>query len=356
MSRTVQVTIALPLPSELLDRVRSVSSSLEVKHLSRMQRYVYRDGRPLWAGYSEPPDAGDESEEAARETLREVLATSEVVLTNPIVLGDIQARAPGLRWLQLTSAGADRLIESDLVRSRRVQVTTASGLHAVPISEYVIGAIIAFAKGLPGAVRAQEQRTWRPYLARELEEATVSIVGLGAIGSRVAELAKALGMRVLASRRSCEHRLSGAEAGEPRVDELVPPSDLPYLLAEADYLVLSMPLTDESRGLIGEDQLRAMKPGAVIVNIARGPVIDQPALIRALREGRIGGAALDVTDPEPLPPDNELWSMPNVMITPHISGGTPRYMDRAIDIFCDNLRRYLADEPLRNVVDPARGY
>jgi phosphoglycerate dehydrogenase-like enzyme len=150
--------------------------------------------------------------------------------------------------------------------------------------------------------------------------------------------------------------MTGAEAGTPFVDEMFPPSELAAFLAESDYVVLAVPLTAESRHLIGEAELAAMRPTAVIVNIARGAVIDQDALVKALKAGRIGGAALDVTEPEPLPPDSELWGLENVMITPHISGGTPRYMDRAIGLFCDNLRRYLAGEPLRNVVDPKRGY
>jgi phosphoglycerate dehydrogenase-like enzyme len=356
MSRIIPVTIALPLAADLLERVRSVSSTLDVKQLSRTQRYVYREGRPLWAGYNDPPDTGEESEAEAASTLSGILSGTEVLLSNPIVPEDILGRAPALRWLQLTSAGADRLIESPIVLSGRIQVTTASGLHAVPISEYVMGAILAFAKGLPGAMRAQSDSAWRPYIAREVEGATVCIVGLGAIGSAVARLARALGMRVVASRRSCITRTTGAEASKTNVDELCPASDVDYLAAQADYLVLSMPLTDESRGLIGEPQLRAMKPSAVIVNIARGPVIDQASLVRALREGWIAGAALDVTDPEPLPPDSDLWRAPNVLITPHISGGTPRYMDRAIDIFCENLRRYVDGQTMRNIVDPDRGY
>jgi phosphoglycerate dehydrogenase-like enzyme len=324
--------------------------------MSRAQRYVYREGRPLWAGYDETLDETEETEQMARTALDQILSTTAVLLTNPIVPDDILSRAPNLDWLQLTSAGADRLMETDVVQSGRIKVTTASGLHAVPISEYVIGSILAFAKGLPGSFQAQSERTWRPYVAREVEGATVSIIGLGAIGSRVAKLASALGMRVVASRRSCVTRCSGHEAGLLNVDELCPPGDLRYMLASADYVVIAVPLTQESEGLIREEELSAMKPTSVLINIARGKVIDQEALVRALREGRIAGAALDVTDPEPLPPDNELWSVPNVLITPHISGGTPRYMERAIDIFCDNLRRWLDGETLQNVVDLRRGY
>jgi phosphoglycerate dehydrogenase-like enzyme len=163
-------------------------------------------------------------------------------------------------------------------------------------------------------------------------------------------------MRVLALRRSADRRLTGDESGMPGVDEMLPPSDLPYLLAESDYVVVALPLTPESRGLIGEPELRAMKPNAVIVNIGRGAIIDEAALVRALKEGWIAGAALDVFQQEPLSPESELWGLENVIVTPHISGGTPRYMERAVGLFCDNLRRYLAGEPLRNIVDPARGY
>jgi len=355
MSQPVPVTIVLPMSPHLLERIGAVSSRLDVTYLSRTQRYVYRDGRPLWAGYAEEP-APEEDTGEARRALDEILARTEVLLTNPMTPDDILDRAPALRWLQLTSAGVDRLLTTPVVQSGNVTVTTASGLHAVPISEYILGAIIAFAKGFPGAIQKQHDHLWQPHLPRELEGATAGILGLGAIGKRAAELCKGLGMRVLAIRRSAERRMTGAEAGEPAIDELLPRSELHTLLAESDYVVLAVPLTEESRGMIGEAELRAIKPGAVIVNIARGAVIDQPALISALRAGHLGGAALDVTDPEPLPADHELWDVPNVMITPHISGGTPRYMDRAIDIFVENLEKYLAGEPLRNVVDPKRGY
>jgi phosphoglycerate dehydrogenase-like enzyme len=260
-----------------------------------------------------------------------------------------------LKWLQLTSAGVDRLLDAPVVRSR-VVVTTASGIHAVPISEYVIGAMLAFAKGFPRAMRAQGERTWRPYWPEELERKTVGVLGMGAIGARVTQLCRALGMRVLAMRRSAEGRVKGEGSGVEDVDEMLGPGELPYLLAESDYVVVAVPLTAETRGMIGEAQLRAMKPGAVVINIARGAIIDEQALVTALRERWIAGAALDVFQSEPLPAESELWGLENVLITPHISGGTPRYMERAVELFCDNLRRYLAGEPLRNVVDPARGY
>jgi phosphoglycerate dehydrogenase-like enzyme len=353
--RSAKVTLALPVADELQEMIRSTDPRLEVTALTRAQRRVYRDGRPLWAGYPEPPRAEDESEEEARERLEPILRETEVLLSNPIVPDDIVERAPALRWLQLTSAGVDRLLNSPAVQSR-VTVTTASGIHAVPISEYVIGAMLAFAKGLPRAFRAQQERVWRPFWPDELEAKTVGVLGVGAIGARVVELSKALEMRVLAMRRSVQRRMTGEEAGNLAVDEMLPPSELAYLLGESDYVVVALPLTPESRGLLGEAELRAMKPNAVIVNIGRGAIIEEQALVRALKEGWIAGAALDVFQQEPLSGESELWGLDNVIVTPHISGGTPRYMERAVGLFCDNLRRYLADEPLQNVVDPARGY
>jgi phosphoglycerate dehydrogenase-like enzyme len=353
--REVTVVLALGLNEDLVSSIREVSPGLRITTLSWAQRRAYRGGRPIWYAYAEERRPDEESEEEAQASLAAVLAEMEVLFTSPLMPPDLGERAPNLRWVQLTSAGADRLLDSPLVRGD-VTVTTASGIHAVPIGEYVFGVMLAFAKGLPGAMRAQAERTWRPYLAEELHGKTVGIIGLGAIGGYVAKLAAADGMRVLAIRRSAAGRKTGGETGNPDVGELLPPSDLPYLLSQSDYVVIAVPLTAESRGLIGEAELRSMKPTARIVNIARGSVIDEPALIRALTEGWIAGAALDVFEREPLPAESALWALDNVLLTPHISGGTPRYMERAVDLFCDNLRRYLDGRPLLNVVDPERGY
>jgi phosphoglycerate dehydrogenase-like enzyme len=353
MHQKPRVTIAMPLADQLLDRLHMLDSRLQVTSLTSVQRRVYRDGRPLWAGYGESATGAEQSEEEARKAVDDILASTEILFTNPITPKDILAKAPDLRWVQLTSAGVDRLLEAPLLRSD-VTVTTASGIHAGPIGEYVLTVMLAFAKGLPAAMTAQSERTWRPFWADELYGKTVGIVGLGAIGGRVASLARAFGMRVLAIRRSVRERTAGRD-DEP-VDELLPGSDLSYLLGESDYVVIAVPLTAESRAMIGETEIATMKPTAVIVNIARGAVIDEPALMRALKDRRIGGAALDVFSQEPLPPDSELWGLDNVIATPHISGGFPRYMELAVDLFGDNLRRYLAGEPLRNVVDINRGY
>ena len=352
MPDKVNVLLALPVSAEQRAQIEAVSARLEVMSLSRAQRLAWREGRPLWAGYQEPAPSGDETAKEARARLDAILSEAEVILSNPMAPNDVLDRAPKLRWLQLTSAGVDRLLDAPIVHAPGVEVTTASGIHAVPISEFVLGAMLAFAKGFPGALRAHAEGNWSPYLPEELAEKTVGILGFGAIGSRVAALAHAFGMEVLAIRRSVGSR----HRGNGHVSEFLPPSELTYLLGESDYVVVAVPLTQESRHMIGETELRSMKPTAVIVNIARGAVIDEPALVRALKEGWIAGAALDVFEQEPLPADSELWKLPNVLLTPHVSGGTPRYMERAIDLFCDNLHRYLEGRPLLNVVDSQRGY
>jgi phosphoglycerate dehydrogenase-like enzyme len=351
----VRVVLALGLPEELVAAVRQASPRLRVVSLSWAQRRLYRGGRPVWWVYAEERRSAEETEEEATVNLAAILAEAEVLFTSTVIPPDIAAHAPKLRWVQITAAGAEGLLDSEMVRSG-ITLTTASGIHAVPIGEYVMGVMLAFAKGLPAAMRAQAERTWRPYLAEELHGKTVGILGLGAIGGYVAKLAKADGMRVLAIRRSVRRRAAGRKAGIVDVDELLPPSDLPDLLSQADYVVIAVPLTPESRGLIGERELRTMRPTARLINISRGALIDEAALVRALKEGWIAGAALDVFQQEPLPGDSELWGMDNVILTPHISGGTPVYMERAVALFCDNLRRYLAGEPLRNAVDLQRGY
>ncbi len=353
--KEVAVVLTLGLPEALASSIRDVSPRLRVVQLSWAQRRVYRGGRPVWYAYAEERGPEEETEEEAKANLANALAEVEVLFTSPVIPADITERAPELRWVQLTSAGVDWLLDGRLAQSG-ITITTASGIHSVPIGEYVMAVMLAFAKGLPGAMRAQGERTWRPYLADELHGKTAGIIGLGAIGGYVAKLAKANGMRVMAVRRSAERRSTGDEAGFSDVDELLPPSDLPYLLSEADYVVIAVPLTSESRGLIGERELRTMKPTARIINIARGAIIEEATLVRALKEGWIAGAALDVFEKEPLPPESELWGMENVILTPHISGGTPVYMERAVALFCDNLRRYLEGEPLRNAVEVGRGY
>jgi phosphoglycerate dehydrogenase-like enzyme len=271
---------------------------------------------------------------------------------------DLLERAPKLRWLQNPGAGLERLRPLKVLDpGSRVIVTSASGIHETQISEYVIGSMLVFNRSWPEMVRLQDQHSWprqsdtTHLRQRELANATLGIVGLGHIGRSVAKLARAFGMKVLGTRFS-------AHAGEqdPDVDRLYPFDALHELLSESDYVVLSVPLTERTEKMIGEPELRAMRKNAYLVNIARGAVIDEDALIRALKEGWIAGAGLDVAINEPLPADSPLYTTPNLILTPHISGGSEHYNERLADLFAENLRRYRAGQPLLNRYDAEKGY
>jgi phosphoglycerate dehydrogenase-like enzyme len=266
---------------------------------------------------------------------------------------DLILSAPKLRWLQQWGAGADWLLRYPQVRHKDFVLTNASGVHAVPIAEHILAFMLSFARQLHHAVRAQQQQEWdRPQRAGfspqepifELCGRTLLLVGVGAIGQRIAQVASALGMRVLGIRRNPEQAVPGVEA-------MYGPEQLLSVLPEADFVVLTVPLTPETRGMIGEPALRAMKREAYLLNIGRGGTIREETLVRALQEGWIAGAGLDVFEREPLPSDSPLWQMRNVIVTPHYAGLTPRYEQRALAIFFDNLARYVAGGPLRNVVD-----
>ena len=292
------------------------------------------------------------STRAERDAL---LATAEIIcLRFPFPL-DLLSRAPRLKWLHQTPAGASNLLRGDIWGSP-VTVTTSRGLNNVlPIAEYVLATIFLFAKALPYAFHDQTRREFDRHQYRSvlIQDKTVGIIGLGGIGNEVARLAKAVGMRVMATRRSAPT----VQYDTQGVDELLPPAELPRLLEHSDFVVLSTQWTPQTEHIIGAAELRQMKASAYLVNVARGELIDQPALVSALRSGEIAGAALDVYfDEFAGPPPEELWQLPNVVITPHTSVSTDVQQARGIELFCENLQRYLKGEPLLNVLDWERGY
>jgi D-2-hydroxyacid dehydrogenase (NADP+) len=289
---------------------------------------------------------GDNSQ---KDKLDNILAGADVIF-GLMLTKDVLSRAPKLKWLQMMSAGVDRLRDTEIWRSK-VTITGVSGIHASPIGEFVLGLMLMFAKDMPRCFRMKQNHEWQRYLPRLLYGKTVGIAGLGHIGSEVARLSKAFGMKVIATRRSVK------KAGKARnVDLLLPQARMKEMLAESDFVVLSVPLTPETRHIIGRAELKAMKPSAYIINIGRGSLIDEEALIRALDEKKIAGAGLDVTATEPLPEESRLWEMDNVILSPHVSGGMEDYMGRATALFCENLKRYLAGKRLVNVVDRTKGY
>lgn len=287
----------------------------------------------------------------------EALSDADVLYT----AGDLPMpeAAPALRWVQVHSAGVDSLIRHPLFlraeqAGRPIALTTAAGVHGPNISEYVLMMMLAFAHRLHRAFEMMQRRVWShdriAFLPDELYGATVGVIGYGGIGREVARRCQAFGMRVLVMRHS--GRAAPAQAGI----EFVARDNLRALLSASDYVALAVPLSPQTYHLIDRDAIACMKPNAVLVNIGRGDVVDEAALIDALSEKRIGGAALDVFHREPLPADSPLWRLDNVILTPHIAGITPKYDERAGALFAENLRRHIAGEPLLNRVDFARGY
>ncbi len=264
---------------------------------------------------------------------------------------EVLRAAPKLKWVQNGGAGVEHFMNPDFIASP-VILTNAQGIYAVPIADHVMAFVLHFARGFGYFTQKQMERKWAEWGERNLDELndnTLGIIGIGGIGSEVAKRAKGFGMRVIATRRKPEKRSYYA-------DEVRGDNELNWLLAESDIVAICAPLTNRTRHLIGEEQLRSMKPTAYLINIARGGLIDEKALFKALKEGEIAGAGLDVFEQEPLPADSPLWDLPNLMITPHRGGDSPRSHQRFLDLFCENLRRYLASEPLLNLVDKNEGY
>jgi len=265
------------------------------------------------------------------------------------------AAAKRLRWIQSANAGADANLFPEMMASP-VILTNGSGVHVTCIPEHVIGQMLVLARNFHEAQRLQAQRQWNRFQVilfgggvRELRGSNLAIIGAGPIGENLVPLARALGQNVRVLRRDASRPVAGAEA-------VLPPESLHELLGWADFVVLAMPLTTATRGMIDAAALAAMKPSAYLINVARGEVLDDAALVAALRTNRIAGAALDVFDEEPLAADHPFWELPNLVLTPHISGYTPHYFETIVTMFEDNLERFLRGAPLHNLVDKDLGY
>ncbi len=336
-----KVLMTLRFTQVQIERVRAVSPQLEVVQKSVQEGSDGRDTASLFGG-------------------------DEEIFYGFTPPRDLSA-APRLKWAQLHSAGINHLTNHPILGSD-IRITTASGIHAVPIGEFAIALMLALARRVPRMVRMQDggewaKERWQTFLGVELRGKTLGIVGYGSIGREAARIAKnGFAMRVLTMTRSGNKQDRGyAEPGVGDPEGKLPDAwftreQLRDMLAQSDFALVSAPLTDETRRMIGERELQAMKPTAFIVNIARGEIIDEGALVRALKEHWIAGAGLDVFAQEPLPAESELWKLENALIAPHVSGATPHYDDRAVELFCENLRRYLRGEELLNLVDRDKGY
>lgn len=334
--------IASYLEPEHVARIRAVDERLHVVYepeLLPAPRYA--------ADHTGPPRALTEAQE---RRWREYLAAAEILFDfDHARRQELPDLAPNVRWIQATSAGIGQFVRR-MGYDRRMPhtvFTTASGVHAQPLAEFAFMAILVHYKNLARLQADQQAKRWERYATTDLAGRTLAVVGLGKIGQEIARIARAFGMRTTGTRTRPDAQ---------GVDVYFEPARLRELLAEADVVVLAVPHTDETEGMIGAGELAAMKPGAYLVNVARGAVVDEPALVAALQSGRLAGAALDVFAQEPLPAESPLWEMPNVLVSPHSASTSDRENARITDLFCDNLRRYLDGRPLHNVLDTARLY
>jgi phosphoglycerate dehydrogenase-like enzyme len=289
---------------------------------------------------------------ADEESWRKVRGRAEAVIGGGAPAAEDLDAAPKLRWIQATSAGVEAFMTPELA-GRDLVLTNFSGIHATNIADHVLALIFAFARDLKTLLGRQARHEWPEgddaLTTFEPSGQTLGIVGLGDIGEVLAQKAHGLGMRVLALQR---HPYNPP----PSIDRVLTGDELPELLKESEHVVLCLPLTDATRHIIGREELGQMRRGAYLYNIGRGGLIDQEALMEALRDGRLAGAGLDVTDPEPLPADSPLWDLPNVLVTGHTAAATPKLWERGIELVLDNVRRFLSDEELRNVVNTKAGY
>lgn len=330
--------ITLPFPEPLVERLRAVS--------------------PRLALHVRPARTGD-------ELPRDLLPDIEILYTVR-ALPEPQA-VPSLRWIQFHFAGIDHLDGHPLL-SGDVQITTLSGAAAPQMAEVALQSMLALGHRLPAILADPPRRRWSDdryerYRPLELRDSTVGLVGYGSVAREIARLCRAFGAQILATKRDLMqledpgYVLEGL--GDPQaelVDRLYPAQALPSMAAQCDFLVVTAPLTPETRGMIGRRVFAQMKPGAFLIDLSRGGIVDHGALIEALNEKQLAGALLDVYPVEPLPENSPLWEMPNVILTPHIAGASAHYFERAADLFAENLQRYLAGQPLLNRYQPRRGY
>ena len=335
----VHVVVATSLADDLIERIERVGGRVRVADAAaKLLEELPSALRPM----QQP--APDRSGGRSLDTM---LAEAEVVLAARRLPADVGRRSPNLRWIQLPMAGTELARDLDVWNDPNVVITSAAGVNAGPVAEWVMTQALTLAKQVGRMVRGQRSRTWDRFELPQLRGATIGIVGFGAIGRETARLAAAFGMRVLAVKRNPDG-VGGVE--------VLPPSELDRVLRESDFLVLAVPSTPETRGMIGARELGLMKETAYFINPARGDVVDEAALLAALAERRIAGAALDVLQSEPPPSDSPWWEVDNALVTAHVAGLFPGYDAAVVDLFVDNLRRYLVGQPLRNAVDRARAY
>lgn len=339
MSEYVEAFITIPFADHLVAQLNNISPRLKINVVKARK---------------------------VEEIQPEVWQRAEVLYTNVIL--PLPDQVPNLRWLQFHWTGIDHAINHPLIQKPGLVITNLSGVGSPQMAEYAVMMALALGHRLPDLIVHQKRSEWpkdrwERFSPLELRGSTVGIVGYGSVGRQVAHLMHEFGVTLLATKRDVLHPADTGYIpegmGDPEGDfiyRLYPPQALGSMLKECDFVIITVPLTAETRNLIGAKELSMCKPSAFLIDVSRGGVVDHSALYAALRDQKIAGAALDVFPEEPLPSDNPLWKMPNVILTPHISGNTPLYDDRAVAFFAENLHRYLAGLSLYNRVDITRGY
>ncbi len=332
----IRVLITQPFASKLIQSLQSISSQLIIKHVPTKN----------------PAE------------LEKEWPTVEVLYTAKIVPKPEQA--PCLSWIQAHFAGIEHLLKHPI--TNQVHLTTASGVGAKSIAEYVIGGLLSLNHHIPSFLEHQSQKAWSSkrlqiFVPSELQNTTLGIIGYGGIGQEIARLASAFGMKILVTKRDiAEPSINSWQFPNPSkiqhglVEKIYLPEHLHIMLKQCDYVVTAVPLTENTKHMISSLEFSAMKKGTILVNISRGKVVDELALIDALQSDHLRGAILDVFETEPLDAKSPLWNLPNVIISPHVSGLTPNYDQRAVELFENNLKRYLSGNPLLNEVNIKRGY
>jgi len=334
----INVLITMPFPEELLERLKALSSRIEVKI------------HPVKTAEELPIDLLEDIE---------VLYTSRVIPD----LEDIS----NLRWIQLHDAGVHHVVEHPALGSN-IHVTTMSGVSAPGMAEYALMAMLGLGRRIHLMMDDKEAKRWAEdrierFMPIELQGSTVGIVGYGSVGREVARICHSFGAKIVATKADLKTLedvgYSMEERGDPKaelVERLYPPQAIASMASLCDFLLISVPFTNETRGMVGEKVFKMMKPRSFLIDISCGGVVDHGALVEALSEGRIAGAALDVYPVEPLPESSPLWEMPNVLLSPHVAGSSLQYYELAIDCFAENMKRYLSDQTLLNLYKHERGY
>ncbi len=338
----LNLVIASYLEEEHVDRIRSVSKRLNVLYEPELLPTPRYPADHIGNSLTRTPDQ--------EIRWQKLLQRADILFDfDRSHLEDLPELAPHVLWIQATSAGIGQLVKRwhYNIRLPKTIMTTARGIHARPLAEFCVMAMTLFSRGLFIMARDQQRKHWQRFAGSDLVERTLLIIGAGAIGTEVARCAKTLGMYVIGVKR----RISGIDPSDLNMDRLYAPNELHSALRSADNLVLCAPHTDKTEAMLGAEELALLPRGAILINIGRGALVDEPALIEALQSGQLGGACLDVFANEPLPENSPLWEMPNVLISPHSASTSDRENRRLTDLFCDNLNRFLADQPLRNVFD-----